>query len=142
MIGDGGEKEKLSSMIGSFGLNNSVKLLGVQDNPYKYFKVSDLFVSTSLSEGFGLAMIEAMACGLPVLAASFDGVKSILGDSDYELICENSEDGIYHMMKSVLDHQSMLNDYRKHCLRQAEQFDISRQVELIQQLFTEEAGYE
>lgn len=142
MIGDGGEKEKLSSMIDSFSLNDSVKLLGAQDNPYKYFKISDLFVSTSLSEGFGLAMIEAMTCGLPVLATYFDGVESILGGPEYGLICDNDEESIYHMMKSVLDEPLMLNDYREHCFYQAELFDISRQTELIQQLFIEGAGHE
>jgi len=142
MIGDGGERDQLSSMIDAFSLNDRVKLLGVQDNPYKYYKVSDLFESTSLSEGFGLAMIEAMACGLPVLAAYFDGVESILGGPEYGLICDNDEESIYHMMKSVLDEPLMLNDYREHCFCQAEVFDISRQTELIQQLFIEEAGHE
>ncbi len=142
MIGDGGERDQLSSMIDAFSLNDRVKLLGVQDNPYKYFSICDAFICTSYSEGFSLALLEAMSCRLPVLSTRFDGADENLGIINRNLIFDNDENGIYSMLKAVIENPRMLSDYSERCRLQAEAFDISKQSALIQQLFTEETKHE
>lgn len=63
----------------TFGPNYDVYFLGFQQNPYSFLKASTLFLFPSLYEGFGIAIIEAMMCGTPVIASDCDfGPREIL----------------------------------------------------------------
>lgn len=68
IMGEGELRPVLESQIHSLGLEQSVQLLGFQDNPYQYMAQADLFVLSSIYEGFGNVIVEAMACGIPVVA--------------------------------------------------------------------------
>jgi glycosyltransferase involved in cell wall biosynthesis len=68
IIGDGGERKNLEDLSDNLGISEDMIFLGFQENPHKYLKTADIFVHTCLVEGFGNVIIEAMACGLPVIA--------------------------------------------------------------------------
>ena len=68
IIGDGKLKNKLVKLINDLDLNNRVKIFSNIQNPYPYFYNSELFVLSSLWEGFGLVLIEALACELKIVA--------------------------------------------------------------------------
>ncbi len=68
IIGEGEERPVLEKKIKRMGLAGCVRLLGFQENPFKYMAAADLFVLSSLFEGFGNVIVEAMACGAPVIA--------------------------------------------------------------------------
>jgi glycosyltransferase involved in cell wall biosynthesis len=68
VIGDGSEKEHLRELAHELGVGGDVLFLGHQSNPFKFIKKSDIFVHTCLFEGFANSIIEAMACGVPVIA--------------------------------------------------------------------------
>jgi len=68
IIGEGEQRAALETKIKRLRLGDAVKLLGFQQNPFKYMAAADLFVLSSLYEGFGNVIVEAMACGVPVVA--------------------------------------------------------------------------
>jgi glycosyltransferase involved in cell wall biosynthesis len=68
IIGEGDERAALEERIRRQNLQHCVRLLGFQDNPFKYMAAADVFVLSSLFEGFGNVIVEAMACGVPVVA--------------------------------------------------------------------------
>jgi len=68
ILGDGELQEELENKIDALNLNNEVELLGFHSNPFKFMRAADVFVLSSLSEGFGNVIVEAMACGTPVVA--------------------------------------------------------------------------
>lgn len=68
IIGDGPDKEKVKGYIDELSLNNHVKLIGADTNPYRWMKNSDLFLFSSKNEGLGLVILEALACGKYVIA--------------------------------------------------------------------------
>jgi glycosyltransferase involved in cell wall biosynthesis len=68
IIGEGDERAALEERIRRHDLQHAVRLLGFQHNPFKYMAVADVFVLSSLFEGFGNVIVEAMACGVPVVA--------------------------------------------------------------------------
>ena len=79
IFGRGDKKEYLQKLVNDLNLNDDVYLLDFVKNPYIYLKHSDFFVLPSLYEGCSNALLEAMACGLPVIATDCDyGNKEIL----------------------------------------------------------------
>ena len=91
MIGDGAYKEKYLELIDKLGVEDRVYFTGFQNNPYKYMAKSDIFVLSSLSEGFPNVVAEAMSLGLPVIASNcYSGPAEILrNDCDYEAVIDN-----------------------------------------------------
>ena len=82
VIGDGPMKDELVSQVGSLGLTDRVVFAGFVDEQRKHnlLSVSDLYVSTSQHEGFGLVFLEGMAVGLPVICYDFGGQTDFLTD--------------------------------------------------------------
>lgn len=68
ILGEGQEREALETEIAVLGLNGAVELPGFVSNPYSYMKSASLFVLSSRWEGLPTVLIEAMACGCPVVA--------------------------------------------------------------------------
>ena len=81
ILGDGVLKQELLAQRERLGLNQTVRFVGYQPNPFPYFKHADLFVLSSTNEGFGLVVVEALAVGTPVVATDCGGLlREILRD--------------------------------------------------------------
>ncbi len=84
ILGEGDERPALEALIGQLGLQDAVKLAGYTSNPYAYMARADLFVLSSESEGLPGVLIEAMACGTPVVATDCEaGPREVLADGQY-----------------------------------------------------------
>jgi glycosyltransferase involved in cell wall biosynthesis len=87
LIGRGDRKAYLAETARSMEVDDSVHFLGFQPNPYKYLAKANLFVLTSRYEGFPNVLVEAMICGVPVMATDCrTGPREILGDSEFGVL--------------------------------------------------------
>lgn len=79
VIGDGEQRYKLLGLAKSLGIEKSIFFSGYQKNPFSIASKCDLYILTSLFEGFPNAMVEAMCLGLPIIAADCQsGPREIL----------------------------------------------------------------
>ncbi len=70
ILGEGELRQDLEALIQKLGLQGEVDMPGFVDNPYAYMKRSAVFVLSSRWEGFGNVLVEAMACGVPVVSTN------------------------------------------------------------------------
>jgi len=75
--------QELKTLVSGLGIAQKVSFVGEQSNPYAYMFQSDLFVLASNTEGFGVVLIEALACSLPVVATATAGAIEVLANGQY-----------------------------------------------------------
>lgn len=94
ILGKGKQKEMLEALAEELGVAADVELLGFKPNPYDYMAHASLFVLTSLWEGLGFVLIEALAMGTPVVSVDCpSGPSEILQDGQYGPLVKMKDDG-------------------------------------------------
>jgi L-malate glycosyltransferase len=93
LVGSGGQdmhncEAELREFVQTHGLQNSVRFTGDVHNVHEYLQASDIFVFPTEKEAFGISLVEAMACGLPVIATPTGGIKDFLVDRENGLLVE------------------------------------------------------
>lgn len=141
-----------SQPLGEIGPSYDVYFLGFQENPYKFMTRSTIFTLSSVSEGLPMVVLEAMACGLPVVASDCDyGPREILIDNDKNFgllvpvldfkMSDNVDtaDKKYvewlEAFASLLDNQETRNNYKRLSLARAEEFSVEGIKDIWQELF-------
>ena len=134
IVGGGVSENELKKYCDDNNLSN-VTFTGMQSNPYSYMKEADLFVLTSYREGFALVIPEAMACGLPVLSTACTGPTEILKNGEYGILVDNSSEGVYEGIKSVLDNPEVLAPLIRKSEERYKDFDEEKIIGEIIDLF-------
>jgi len=78
IIGSGPDLEKMKAMVLGLGLDSNIKFLGQINNPYPWIKSAEVLCLTSKSEGFGMVLIEALACQTKIITTDSGGIKDIM----------------------------------------------------------------
>jgi glycosyltransferase involved in cell wall biosynthesis len=107
ILGEGKLEEKLKLQVTRYKLQDNILFLGQinhQDLP-QYLAIADVFVRPSLSEGLGSSFLEAMACGVPVIATPVGGIPDFLEDKETGLFCQrrNPESVAQAIIKILTD---------------------------------------
>lgn len=105
ILGEGELRTFLEELVSKLDLNDNVIFMGHKKNPFKYMRKSNLFVFTSLYEGFGNVIIEAMACDLPIISTDCrSGPREILApETDWQYKTEGIEYAKYGVLVPVCD---------------------------------------
>ena len=100
ILGEGNQRAELEKLIVELNLTDSVIMPGFVSNPYPWYKGAKLFVLSSDSEGFGNVIVEALACGLPVISTDCGPVREILTD---KLALGITEKGDVNLLSKKID---------------------------------------
>lgn len=106
-IGEGEERPMLESLIHKFGLDDNVKLLGMKANPYPYMKGGDIYVQTSLFEGFGRTVTEAKILGKAVVSTNFPTAYEQITHEENGLICEMTPDDVASKVLMLINNSAL-----------------------------------
>lgn len=138
ILGIGPQENELKQYVKTHNLENVVSFLGYKTNPYKYVSRADLFVCSSISEGFSTAITEALILGTPVCSVEVPGIYELLGNyNEYGLVVDNSEDALYIGLQELLRNPSMLENYRKQALLRGRLFLKEVTVQSVENLLEE-----
>ena len=113
------------SLLESLGIDKDVLMPGFVANPWAYFGRASAFVLPSLfGESFSMVLVEAMACGVPVIASRCEwGPEEILDHGRYGLLYEPGDvDALTRQLRAVLDAPTAANDLTRAASRRAEEF--------------------
>jgi len=106
IIGQGSEQKRLRALSAELGISDAVSFPGYVDNPYSFMRQADVFVLSSRYEGLPTVLIEAMACGCPVVSTDCpSGPDEVLEGGTYgPLVDVGDADGLAEATLSTLEH--------------------------------------
>lgn len=87
LVGDGPDRSNVEQLTRDLEIQGAVRFLGKQDPVQEILSIADLFLLTSGSESFGLAPLEAMACGVPVVCSDVGGLPELVAGSKAGFLC-------------------------------------------------------
>ncbi len=138
IIGEGPLRNTLQAKIKELHLEDSVYLLGRQDNPFKYLSKADCFVFSSNHEGFPNVLVEALACALPIISTDCpSGPREILAPdttqdthlktgieiAQYAILTPiNDSENLKKAMHTIITDKDMCNSYRTRNIQRAQDF--------------------
>jgi glycosyltransferase involved in cell wall biosynthesis len=113
VLGEGDERNALTRLIHKLGLEQDFVLLGSSDNPYPYFKQTDIYVQASRHEGKSIAVQEAMFLGCPVLLSDCSGNREQITDGIDGALCDLTPESIAEHIKTLIQDEELRKRYSK-----------------------------
>lgn len=136
LLGDGPLRGDLEKFVRENKLDGNVTLWGFKDNPYPYMAASDLFVCSSVAEGFSTAATEAVALGLPVVTTDCSGMRELFGDFGCGLIVENDEEALYRGIMDAISDPDLLAKYRRGAEELGRSLSVQSRIKLIEDVLS------
>ncbi|MCC9043604.1 glycosyltransferase [Myroides sp. M-43] len=135
LVGDGERKEILIRLVDELGLNERVSFLGVRNDVYSLVKMCNIAILSSHWEGFGLVAVEAMACGIPVIASNVDGLAQVVEGGG--MLFEKGD--INDLVSKVisLENEELYDQVNNSCLEKAKNYDINNMVDKLLSIYKE-----
>lgn len=138
IVGEGNEEKELNKLVKELNLENRVYFLGYRRDVRKILHSSSIFIFPSRREGLGLAGIEAMAAGIPVIASSRHGILEYAINNVTALTCNpDKEYEFANAINIILQDEFKANKLTENAYSVIEKFDINNSLNAMQQFYTE-----
>jgi glycosyltransferase involved in cell wall biosynthesis len=137
IVGDGPERPHLESLAASLNIKDDIVFWGFQENLYKFIQKSDVFVHTSLFEGFGNIILEAMACGVPLIATDcpFGPREIIYNGENGMLVPVADEVALAKALKMVSENKETRDRFVKNAYKRLSEFTPEKMVRSYENVF-------
>ena len=136
MVGDGPEKRKAEELCEKYDIADKVIFFGNSNEVNQILSYTDLFLLPSETESFGLAALEAMACGVPVVSSNTGGLPEV-NENGYSGFLSDVGN-VKEMAKNaliILSDDKVLNSFKKNAFERAKEFSIEKIVPLYEELY-------
>ena len=135
ILGEGPERENLERQITLLKLENIVSLRGFIPNPYPWLNQADIVACSSKYEGLSTVVQEALLLHKPVVTTPCTGITELLGQSEYGLIVDASDDGLYQGLYQMLSSSELRRKYTEKAQERAALLTKSAAVYATQAFF-------
>ena len=139
LVGDGSKRSELEQLAARVGIADRTHFLGSRDDVERLLKRAVIYVQSSHWEGFGIAALEAMASGVPVVASRIPGLMDVVNSAGVLFEPGNAEELAQHL-RALLADPARRAELAKRGRACAEQFRIERTVERYGALYRETCG--
>jgi N-acetyl-alpha-D-glucosaminyl L-malate synthase BshA len=135
-VGDGPERASAEQLCRQLNVCDDVRFVGKQEQMEEILAIADLFLLTSEYESFGLAALEAMAAGVPVIATNAGGIPEIMvqGVNGFMSNVGDVKSMSRHAL-DILSSEERLNEFKRNAAQHADHFDIRNIVPLYEKLY-------
>ena len=138
IIGDGSQLLKLQKLAEKIGISNSVKFFGKFGDVIPFYKKMDIFVLSSIYEGFGIVLLEAMATGVPVIATNVDGIKEIIIDMNNGiLVPTKNPKAIADAITRIINDSELRKNLIDQGFKQAKLYDVKEHVMKLDNFYSQ-----
>ncbi|PSK89048.1 N-acetyl-alpha-D-glucosaminyl L-malate synthase BshA [Taibaiella chishuiensis] len=136
MIGDGPERQNAEDLCRKMGIADDIRFLGKQDQMEEILNIADVFLLPSQYESFGLAALEAMACGVPVISSNAGGLPEINIHNQTGFLADvgDVKTMAAHTVY-LLEHEERLQQFKEQALAHAANFSIDKIVPMYENLY-------
>jgi L-malate glycosyltransferase len=135
-VGDGPERGTAEDLSRRLGVYDEIRFVGKQEQMEDILAIADLFLLTSEYESFGLAALEAMAAGVPVVSTNAGGLSEINVDGITGFMGEIGDiDTMSQQSIAILKDDKQLAQFKKNAAEHALKFDIHNIVPLYEKLY-------
>lgn len=138
ICGRGNQKETLENLAKEYGMENRLKMLGYQTNIAEWLSVSDVFAFPSVREGLGLAALEAMAAGLPLITSDSGGIKDYMQNGKTGFCCSyHDTDGFAKAIKKLKEDSALREKIGEENKIAVQKFDIENVKKIMKEIYEE-----
>jgi glycosyltransferase involved in cell wall biosynthesis len=132
IAGDGEQKSKLHNIARN---ETNIHLIGYVEDPYEILCASDVYVCSSIYEGFSLAMVEAMNCGLPIVTTPVGIARDITSGLKCNILVDNI-DMLGYVMQQTISNNCIKDAKYYNPSIVIEKYNIERQISELNNLYT------
>ncbi len=123
LVGDGYRRIQLQNLVKLHNVEDRVHFLGIKDNIPELLQMADIYIHSAHWEGFGLAVVEAMASGLPVIVSDIPGLRDVVGDAGILFESGNVEQ-LVKCIRQLTDNEELRYMKSARSISQASKFSI------------------
>lgn len=128
-VGDGEDRSVLQDRLRSYGISNSVLMLGYRRDVSRLLSAADLFVFPSHFEGLPFALVEAVAHGTPVVAADASSIPEVISNGVHGVLFRSADScSLLEALQYALRNPKRIQELAQHAMAQTATFDEERTV--------------
>lgn len=130
--------ESLKELSNELGIQNQVMFLGYRKDIPQIMHAADIYAHPSKREGLGLASLEAMACGLPLVTSNVHGIPDYVENGVTGFMCSPSDvDGYVECLKILIDNPELRRQIKENNLIRVEKYSVDKIQKVIAELFSD-----
>ena len=116
-------------------VENQIIFAGYRNDVAEFYKSADVFVFPSYQEGLPVALMEAMACGLPVICSNIRGNTDLIENGVSGMLAGNDPDSVADAILTMYRDENLRKRYAKAAREKIEQYSIERVSEMMRKIY-------